>query len=91
MEKNYTLWQRITSDTPTFFKQVQVFALALAGLGGTLATIHGIPENLTTALISAGTAVAAIAQFAVKQTLQPPSASGAVQEPTASLNKEGKQ
>ena len=66
MENNYTLLQRITSDTPTFFKKVQVFGIGLAGLGGTLATIHGIPAGLTTSLISAGTAVAAIAQFAVK-------------------------
>jgi hypothetical protein len=61
-----TLLQRITSDTPAFFKKVQVFGIALAGLGGTLATIHGIPSGLTASLISAGTAVAAIAQFAVK-------------------------
>jgi len=67
MEKKSTLWQRITSDTPHFFKRVQVFALGLAGLGGTLATIQGIPASLTTSLISAGTAVAAIAQFAVKR------------------------
>lgn len=61
-----TLLQRITSDTPAFFKKVQIFGVALAGLGGTFATIQGIPVGLTTSLISAGTAVAAIAQFAVK-------------------------
>lgn len=61
-----TLWQRIISDTPAFFKKVQVFGIGLAGLGGTLATIQGIPSSLTASLISAGTAVAAIAQFAVK-------------------------
>lgn len=61
-----TLLRRITSDTPTFFKKVQVFGISLAGLGDTLATIHGIPAGLTTSLISAGTAVAAIGQFAVK-------------------------
>lgn len=61
-----TIWQRIISDTPAFFKKIQVFGVCLAGLGGTLATIHGIPAGLTTTLISAGTAIAAIAQFAVK-------------------------
>jgi hypothetical protein len=66
MKNNYTLVQRIMSDTPAFFKKVQVFGIGLAGLGGSLATIHGIPSGLTTSLISAGTAVAAIAQFAVK-------------------------
>ena len=61
-----TLLQRITSDTPAFFKKAQVFGISLAGLGGTLATIHGIPAGLTTSLISAGSAIVAIAQFAVK-------------------------
>jgi phosphate/sulfate permease len=66
MQQKLTLLQRILSDTPSFFKKIQVFALGLAGLGGTLATIQGIPQSLTTTLISAGTAVAAMAQFAVK-------------------------
>jgi len=66
MKENYTLLQRILSDTPAFFKKAQIFGIGLAGLGGTLATIHGIPSGLTTSLISAGSAVAAIAQFAVK-------------------------
>ena len=66
MKKNLTLLQRIISDTPVFFKRVQVFGLGLAGLGGTLANIHGVPAGLSTVLISAGSAIAAIAQFAVK-------------------------
>ncbi len=67
MEKSYSLWQRISGATPKFFQRMQVLALGVAGLGGTLATIQGVPEKLTTILITAGTAVAAIAQFAVKQ------------------------
>ena len=66
MKENLTLWRRIVADTPIFFKKVQGFAVGLAGLGGTLSTIQGVPTNLSTALISAGTAIAAIAQFAVK-------------------------
>ncbi|HWD89923.1 MAG TPA: hypothetical protein VG367_17445 [Mucilaginibacter sp.] len=62
-----SLWQRLCSATPLFFQRVQLLALGVAGLGGTLATIHGIPSSLTASMISAGTAVAAIAQFAVKQ------------------------
>jgi len=54
MEKSYSLWQRISSATPKFFQRIQVFALGVAGLGGTLATIQGIPEKLTTILITAG-------------------------------------
>jgi len=90
--QNLSLWQRILSDTPAFFKKVQIFGIGLAGLGGTLATIHGIPSGLTASLISAGSAVAAIAQFAVKMdetnTADPcskasdkPSSSEAVQQP----------
>ncbi|HTD97928.1 MAG TPA: hypothetical protein VK668_01510 [Mucilaginibacter sp.] len=67
MEKTYSLLQRITSATPTFFKRVQTFALGVATLGGSLAAIPGISATLTSTLISVGTAVAAIAQFAVKQ------------------------
>jgi len=66
MNKHYPLWQRIISATPVFFKRIQVLGLGIAGLGGTLAAIHGIPQNLTTALISAGSVMAAIAQLAVK-------------------------
>lgn len=62
-----SLWQRLRSATPLFFKRVQALALGIAGLGGTLATIQGIPTSLTASLISAGTAAAAIAQFAVEQ------------------------
>ena len=66
MHPKLTLWQRIISDTPAFIKKIQIFGVGLAGLGGTLATIHGIPIGLNTSLISAASAVAAIAQFAVK-------------------------
>jgi len=67
MQNNYTLWERIRSDTPRFFRRAQAFGLALAGLGTSLNQVSGVPAKLTTALISAGTAVAVIAQFAVKQ------------------------
>ncbi len=67
MEKKFSLLQRVTSDTPAFFKRAQTFGLGLAALGTALTQIHGIPNNIITALISTGTAIAAIAQFAVKQ------------------------
>lgn len=66
MEKKYSLLQRITSATPSFFKKLQTIALAVAGLGSALAATHSIPQTITTVLISAGTAIAAVAQFAVK-------------------------
>ncbi|RYD84526.1 MAG: hypothetical protein EOP54_32200 [Sphingobacteriales bacterium] len=67
MEKRYTMWERILSDTPTFFKRTQIFGLGLAGLGTSLTQVDGVPVKLTTALISIGSAIAVIAQFAVKQ------------------------
>jgi hypothetical protein len=67
---------------------VQVFALGIAALGGTLATIHGVPVNLTTTLISTGTAIAAIAQFAVK-TIQPPVEGATLENPEVSKEDKG--
>ena len=67
MEKKYGFWERITSDTPTFFKRAQAFGLGLAALGTTLTQIGHIPQNITTAAIAIGGTVAALAQFAVKQ------------------------
>ncbi len=66
--ENYTLWQRIVANTPAFFKKVQLMGLAFAGLGTSLSQVPGIPQKLTTILISVGGAIAVIAQFAVKQT-----------------------
>lgn len=66
-EKKFTLYERFESDKPTFFKRAQQFGLALAGLGTALAQINGVPEKLTTVMISVGSAIAVIAQFAVKQ------------------------
>lgn len=67
MQPTYTLWQRITADTPSFFQKIQIFGLALAGLGTSLSQVQGIPAQLTTILISAGSAMAIIGQFAVEQ------------------------
>ncbi|MCJ8208652.1 hypothetical protein MUY27_02965 [Mucilaginibacter sp. RS28] len=63
-----TLWQRLKSETPPFFKRAQVFGASLVAFGTTLTQIAGIPDKVPTILISVGTAITAIAQFAVKQT-----------------------
>lgn len=67
MHKNYTLLQRIKSDTPGFFKRAQLFGLGLASLGTSLTQIAGITTKLCTILISIGSTIALISQFAVKQ------------------------
>ena len=66
IEPKLTAWQRFKADTPKFFKKVQIIAASLAALGGTLATIHGIPVELSTVLITIGSTAAAVAQFTVK-------------------------
>jgi len=66
MQPPLTLWQRLLAATPPFFKRAQYIGLALAGLGTSLARVPGIPQQLITSLISAGSAIAIIAQFAVK-------------------------
>ena len=66
MEKNLTLWQRLNSATPLFFKKLQLFGIGLAGVGTSLTQVAGIPAKLTTVLIAIGTTVTVISQFAVK-------------------------
>lgn len=68
MEKKHTILQRILSDTPEFFKRTQLFGLSLAGLGTSLTQVNGVPANLCTILISIGSTIAIVAQFAVRQT-----------------------
>ncbi len=69
MEKEiiYSFWERLKSDTPTFFKRAQLFGVGLVTLGTSLTQINGIPATVTTIMMSVGGALAAIAQFAVKQ------------------------
>ncbi|MDB4926768.1 hypothetical protein [Mucilaginibacter sp.] len=68
MQTNYTLWQRIITATPPFFKRLQALGMGLAGLGTSLTQVAGVPVKVTTALISIGTTITIISQFAVKQT-----------------------
>jgi hypothetical protein len=67
MQHSYTLWQRLCSATPVFFKRAQIFGISLAGLGTSLSQVAGIPTKLCTVLISVGSTITIISQFAVKQ------------------------
>ena len=67
MQQTYTLWQRLRSATPLFFKRAQIFGISLAGLGSSLSQVADIPAKFCTVLISVGTTVTIISQFAVKQ------------------------
>ncbi|WP_374951121.1 hypothetical protein [Mucilaginibacter sp.] len=67
MEKQYTLWERIINDTPTFFKKAQLFGSSLVILSLSLAEIKLLPTYLTGIIASIGATMAAVAQFAVKQ------------------------
>lgn len=62
------LIQRIRAATPPFFKRLQTFGIGLAGLGASLSQVNGVPANLSASLISIGTTITIVSQFAVKQT-----------------------
>lgn len=67
MQPNYTLWQRITAATPPFFKKLQVLGIGLTGLGTSLMQVASMPAKIPTLLISIGSTITIISQFAVKQ------------------------
>jgi hypothetical protein len=67
MKNKFTIIDRLTSETPKFFKRMQLFGIGLVGLGASLAKVTGVPEKVTVALITAGGVIAAVSQFAVAQ------------------------
>lgn len=62
-----TPWQRLIAATPPFFKKLQAFGIGLAGLGASLSQVSGIPTKLNTILITVGSTITIVSQFAVKQ------------------------
>ncbi|MES2807023.1 MAG: hypothetical protein V4619_00260 [Bacteroidota bacterium] len=62
-----SLWQRLIAATPPFFKRLQTFGIGLAGLGVSLSQISGLPVKLTTIIISVGSTITIVSQFAVQQ------------------------
>lgn len=67
MKNKLTIIDRLTSETPVFFKRMQLFGVGLVGLGASLAKVTGVPEKVTVALVTAGGVIAAVSQFAVAQ------------------------
>lgn len=67
MEKKYSFWERITSDTPSFFKKVQILGAGLVAVSVSLTGIDIVPVAVTAIMAAVGTTMGAIAQFAVKQ------------------------
>ena len=64
-------FNRLFSDTPTFFKRMQLFGGSLAGLGTAFISINGVPAELVligSKLIWIGSTIIAVAQFAIKST-----------------------
>lgn len=62
------LWNRLTANSPKFFKKLQYFGLYLTGLGGGLIAIPGIPEKIATIggyIITAGAVISVVAKLPV--------------------------
>jgi hypothetical protein len=68
MQINSTFWQRIVAKTPPFFKKMQTLGLGLVGLGTSLTQVAYVSPKITTAIISIGSTIAIVSQFAVDQT-----------------------
>jgi hypothetical protein len=68
MQNNPNFWQRLIAATPPFFKKLQTFGLGLVGLGTSLTQVNSVSPKITTVLISIGSTIAIISQFAVDQT-----------------------
>lgn len=63
------LMNRLTANSPKFFKKLQYFGLYLTGLGGGLVAIPGIPEKIATIggyLLTAGAVISVVAKLPVK-------------------------
>ncbi|RYY37086.1 MAG: hypothetical protein EOP46_04065 [Sphingobacteriaceae bacterium] len=65
--KKLTFWQRIAADTPAFFKRAQIFGIGLVSLAASLAQVGSLPEKILTILVTIGSTMTAVSQFAVKQ------------------------
>lgn len=62
------LWNRLTANSPVFFKKLQYFGLYLSGLGTSLIAIPGIPEKISAIggyLITAGMVLSVAAKLPV--------------------------
>lgn len=62
------LWNRLTANSPKFFKKLQYFGLYLSGLGGGLVAIPGISEKIAAIggyLLTAGAVISVVAKLPV--------------------------
>jgi amino acid permease len=67
MKKKYSFWERISGDTPSFFKKVQILGAGLVAISVSLTGVGIIPVAVTGIIAAVGTTMGAIAQLAVKQ------------------------
>ncbi len=62
------LMNRLTANSPKFFKKLQYFGLYLSAVGGGLIAIPGIPEKIVTIggyLLTAGAVLSVVAKLPV--------------------------
>lgn len=68
MKTTPTIWQRLTGETPLFWRKVQIVGLLLIALAGHLAGIPAISQTVLIYVTGAGIGLAIVAQFAVTDT-----------------------
>jgi hypothetical protein len=62
-----TIIKRFFSPTPAFFRWIQAFGATAFAAGKILAAQGSVPANITTILLTGGISIAAVAQFAQKE------------------------
>lgn len=70
---------RLTAETPKFFKRLRAFGLSLSAAGGAIVAIPGVPENvkhIAGHFIWIGAVVAAVSQLAAQNPEELPSQKG---------------
>lgn len=69
------MWDRVWSDTPAFFKKLQIIGGSLVAMKGSLLAIPGLPstlQDITTQAAIIGGVMVVIGQFACSDKNPPP-------------------
>ena len=68
MEEKITLWERLTTPMPMFFKKIRNFAITIGAIGTALLAVSGLPHWITEAsgyMITIGAVATAVSSVTV--------------------------